>query len=346
MIGFNFIIKNPKRTIIVAQFMFWICFFTYLFFFERQYNNVYHSILFSAKATVFYSVITYFHAFIILPILGKRQYLKYSITTLGFLFIVIFMSLCFEYLAFSRPEPKLGFSEYYNFSGGQIFGTIGSAINALIISALIKFTFDYFLLQKQQLEQSKSRLETEMKYLKAQINPHFLFNTLNSLLYLTRNKSDSAPDVVEKLSELMRYLLEHNDIDEIPLLKEIEFIKAYLELERIRIPKVSVKFKVNIKNENINIPTMLLLPLVENAFKHGINKNSSENYVYIEIHETEDIVLTVENSLWQINNNNTREGMGINNLKKRLNLLFGNNYKLTFNKNKKVFKSKLIIPKI
>ncbi|WP_169301352.1 sensor histidine kinase [Pontimicrobium aquaticum] len=257
------------------------------------------------------------------------------------------MSLSFEYFAFSKSEPKSSFSEYYNFSGGQIVRTIGSAINALIISALIKFTFDNFLLQKQQLEQSKSRLETEMKYLKAQINPHFLFNTLNSLLYLTRNKSDLAPDVVEKLSELMRYLLEHNDIDEIPLLKEVEFIKAYLELEKIRIPHVSVNFKVNIKNENINIPTMLLLPLVENAFKHGINKNNSENYVHIEINETDDIILTVENSLWLNNTiDNSRDGMGINNLKKRLDLLFGNNYKLTFDKNKKVFKSKLIIPKI
>ena len=152
-------------------------------------------------------------------------------------------------------------------------------IITMVVSVPIKYMFDYFQLQAKQQQIINQQLDAEMKYLKQQINPHFLFNTLNNLLYLTKKKSDAAPGVVEKLANLMRYLLEKETVEFVPMEEEIEFINSYLELEKIRIPQINIDLKYRGETKDKMIPPMLLIPLVENAFKHGVDKSSKNNFV-------------------------------------------------------------------
>ena len=346
MINNTILIKKPKKGIMIAQVLFWISFFSFFFIYEQQYMTVQKSALYSLKSTLFYLILTYVHAFYILRLISIRKISAYVFVTLSFLGSLVLLRIYFEYIVFYHTNTAYQFRDYYNFSTNQITQAIISGVNAIVISTLLKFTYDYFKLQKNQQEITSSRLKMEMKYLKSQINPHFLFNTLNSLLYLTYQKSDLAPDVVERLSKLMRYILEKKDVEEELLSYEIEFIKAYLSLEKIRIPHISINFNLpSIMPMDVKIPPMIFLPLVENAFKHGIEKSNTDNYVNIDLRINDYIYFTVENKVWGSKMCNLKDvELGIDNLKKRLEHFFMDDYKLSFVKTSSTFKAKLVIP--
>lgn len=199
----------------------------------------------------------------------------------------------------------------------------------IIISSLIKFSFDFFKLKAQQGEIENQKLEVELKYLKLQINPHFLFNTLNNLLLLTNKKSPKASVVVEKLAYMMRYLLEKDKKDNVPLAVEIEFLKSYIELEEIRIKDIDVSFDIEGDVQGQQLPPALLMTLIENAFKHGVKKSDSNNYVHIELKALpKEIHLKVVNPFHSKTTIKEFEGIGLENLRKRLDLIYGDNYSL------------------
>lgn len=177
----------------------------------------------------------------------------------------------------------------------------------------------------QQLE--KEKLDAELKLLKSQINPHFLFNTLNNLYALTLHHPDRAPEVVYKLSQLMSYMLYEGNQALVPLEKEIRYLESYIDLEKIRYDK-RVDISMNIYN-NVNgvmIAPLLLLPFVENSFKHGLSNRISGGWIRIDILTQEDtLIMKVENS----KNINDPEksikpvsGIGLQNVKKRLELIY------------------------
>ncbi len=202
-------------------------------------------------------------------------------------------------------------------------------IMLIIISSLIKFSLDFFKLKARQREIENQKLEVELKYLKLQINPHFLFNTLNNLLLLTNKKSPKASVVVEKLAYMMRYLLEKDKKDSVPLAVEIEFLKSYIELEEIRIKDIDVSFDIEGDVQGQQLPPALLMTLIENAFKHGVKKSDSNNYVHIELKALpKEIHLKVVNPYHSKTVVKEFEGIGLENLRKRLDLIYGDNYEL------------------
>lgn len=177
----------------------------------------------------------------------------------------------------------------------------------------------------QQLE--KEKLDAELKLLKSQINPHFLFNTLNNLYTLTLHHPDRAPEVVYKLSQLMSYMLYEGNQALVPLEKEIRYLESYIDLEKIRYDK-RVDISMNIYNNvsGVMIAPLLLLPFVENSFKHGLSNRISGGWIRIDILTQEDtLILKVENSK---NISDTEKsikpvsGIGLQNVKKRLDLIY------------------------
>ncbi len=203
----------------------------------------------------------------------------------------------------------------------------------VILSTPVKFAFDYFKLLERQQQIENQGLQSELKYLKLQINPHFLFNTLNNLLALARNKSPQTPKVIEGLAFLMRYLLEESKQDQVSLEEEIEFLNAYLELEKIRLPQIDIAIDIEGDPRGKVVPPLLFLPLVENAIKHGAHISAKNNFVFIDFEIiSSELLFKVQNSV-QPQINNPKGGLGLKNLKKRLQLIYGKSALLNYDKN-------------
>ncbi len=193
----------------------------------------------------------------------------------------------------------------------------------------IKIVIDWSIEKRRNEDLAKLQMSTELKFLRTQIQPHFFFNTLNNLYALTLKKSDNAPRLVIKLSDMMQYILYDVKSSKASLLQEINHINNFIDIERIRFKdRVDVEMDITGDIEDIEIPPLLLLSFIENCFKHGTVENDelkiqmSFNIVndYLEFH---------------LNNNFNPEatkpetrGIGNQNAKRRLNLLFSNNYSL------------------
>ena len=241
--------------------------------------------------------------------------------------IIYFNYFIPKYVPTHASEP------FWNFF--RIIKTTVHLNTVVFITATIKLVKHWY--QHQQTAQllEKDKLEAELKFLKAQIHPHFLFNTLNNLYSLTLKKSDAAPEVVLKLSELMDYMLYQTSEAQVPLDREINYLRNYIALERIRYGnRLDISFNVSGDVGGYAIAPMLLLPFVENSFKHGVSGEIEAVWVTIDLKVKDGILsLKVENSKSpgsrQLTAGNYSEGIGLKNVKRRLELLYGNQYELT-----------------
>jgi sensor histidine kinase YesM len=207
---------------------------------------------------------------------------------------------------------------------------------------LIFFSFIWmlyrFIDEQEEVEKvKKEHTEMELKFLKSQINPHFLFNTLNNLFGIAR-KIDAMPvaDGISKLSHLMRYMLYDSEVDLVTLEKEVNYLNNYIDLQKLRIESLNnihLNIKLNNYNPELKIAPLILIPFVENAFKHGISiKEKSE--IEIELKTNEKIIaFSVTNTINKLRKNRDDEssGFGLKNVHKRLNLLYPDRYSLNIN---------------
>ncbi len=193
----------------------------------------------------------------------------------------------------------------------------------LSVASAIKF----FRLGLASAEREKQlvaeKLQSELNFLRAQTNPHFLFNTLNNLYHLARKRSEDTPDAILKLSELLRFMLYECTASQIQISKEVKVIRDYLELERLRYgERLKANFQVEMDNENCAIAPLLLLPFVENAFKHGASETRGDTWVSIFLQvKNGQLQLRVENPKAP-SNGEIVEGIGLKNVKRQLELLY------------------------
>ena len=255
-----------------------------------------------------------------------KKYITYSFLLVASLFLMLLVKYNLTYYLVSTnvwPEgPEVTDSLTFDYA---ITTMLGELYVVAFVTA-IKITADWLREHSKLHELEKRQLTTELKFLKSQVSPHFFFNTLNNIYALTLEKSDKAPQMVLKLSELMRYLLYGTKNQHQPLIHEIECIQNYIELERIRFDD-SVNIDINIKGnpENKTIAPMLLIPFVENCFKHGANENIGKTHIIIDI-EVGDLYLNfkVSNTLPKNMEEHSlipkNGGIGLSNVKKRLEL--------------------------
>jgi two-component system, LytTR family, sensor kinase len=215
------------------------------------------------------------------------------------------------------------------------FRSYNSALFCFAVLALgtsIRVTENWYENEKQKKEMENQKLGAELSLLKSQINPHFFFNTLNSIYSLAIIKSNRTPEAVLKLSEIMRYIIYDTERKLVPLSKEIEYIANYIELQRLRLPDdIKVKFKTDIGEGESVIEPLLLLPFVENAFKHGVDVEKGGKISVTITRIGNELRLHVENPLVDadINVKNGSSGVGMNNTLKRLKLLYNDNFTYT-----------------
>jgi len=190
----------------------------------------------------------------------------------------------------------------------------------------------WFLIQQYTLNLEKEKLEAELKFLRSQIQPHFLFNTLNNLYALTLKKSESAPDVVIKLSNLLEYSLYSEIKDEVPLNEELNLLKGYTDLEMLRFGKrLILEFIIPEKADGYLIAPLVLLPFVENSFKHGASRVSDSPFINITIGINNNKLRFVIINSYRIDDYQeqvTSERIGLKNVRRRLELLYPGKHKL------------------
>ena len=187
----------------------------------------------------------------------------------------------------------------------------------------------------------------ELKYFKAQINPHFLFNALNNIYSLVYTNDENAPESILKLSEMLRYVTDECQTDFISISKEIKYIDNYIDFHLMKLenqPKIT--FTKDIRNPEFKLPPMILQPLIENSFKHSRLENNKDGYINISVVQNEnEFIFSAENSqsFCTFNGSKERSGIGIFNVKKRLELAYGDKYNLEIENNNQFYKIELII---
>jgi len=226
-----------------------------------------------------------------------------------------------------------------------LLGYVPGGILIYVLSLVFRIAIAYFTLKQQTEEILLQKSQAELNLLKSQVQPHFLFNALNSIYYRVYKVDPPSAGLIERLADIMRYFVDESPKDEVPVATEVAFIENYMELERIRIRHgANVNFE-KAYNPDLRIPPMLLMTFVENIFKHGIDKSRKQNQVSISLVQQNDCLLFKTSNLKADPEAGDQPGgFGIINLTKRLRMLYGDKFELTIDDKGELFTAFLKIP--
>lgn len=345
----NLLKNNTNNITILRKYhvIFWVSYFTFnvvrwgSYFDDYWYSLKSNLIEFPLHILLVYANLYYFiPKFLILK--KYKSYILSLIFSLAFLYIIRTGLNYFLVTKNIWPEAE-GYQQAFTFN--HIVAVILGELYVIALATAIKLTVDWTN-QKDRLETlKKEHLKTELNFLKAQIQPHFFFNTLNNLYALTLEKSSVAPDVVLKLSDIMQYVIYDVKDSKVNLTKEINYIKNYIDLERLRYNE-NAKLNLNIIGDvsEIKIPSLIFLSFIENCFKHNGKINNFYVKIIFENLNNTSLLFTVENNYVDSNKNEKKPGIGNKNIKRRLDLLYQNKYYLDISNKQNIYKVKLEIP--
>ena len=328
----------PKR----YHILFWVIYFSFnVIRWGSYFNDYWYSLKSNLVEFPLHIIIVYFNIYYLIPkfILNKKygRFFIYLVISLALLYVI--RTGLNYYLVTKNIWPEAeGVQKAFTFN--HIVAVVLGEIYVIALASAIKFTIDWIAEKRKNDALKKAKLRSELNFLKTQIQPHFFFNTLNNLYALSIKKSDNAPEMILKLSEIMQYVLYDSKDSSIKLSKEINYIHNYLELEKLRYGH-AIQSHLNIKGniDNIDVPPLLFLPFIENCFKHG-GKNNPSIYVDISFEKKNDhLLFKVENNFNSDNDIRTKHGIGVENVKRRLKLLFNNKFKLKTN----IFDNKYVV---
>lgn len=290
------------------------------------------------KALPFYVIV-----YILIPKLyNQKQYLEFIIASI---LAIVLGVLSYRFLTphiswiLYREQPA-----YYTYSFGRLFYTFTEMLPAFGLAASAKLLKAHFKNQKRQADLQQEKLSSELNFLKAQTNPHFLFNTLNNLYGLARKQDmNTAPSILQ-LSNIMRFILYECAAPRIPLHKELKIIEDYIALEKLRYDeRLKVLFNAQVDQQDQLIAPLLLLPFVENAFKHGASESRTQTEIKIDLAlSDEQLWFVVKN---QKNNDQAiaKEGIGLNNVRRQLELTYPEAHQLSVKSETNFFEIELMI---
>lgn len=343
--------NNKKVVTFIAHTVAWICFFTlpYLVFFPRlrDFSMSNHQLASIICNDVFLVLFYYLNTLLLIPrFLVKEKWFKYVLSIIACLFIFLYLP---KEIAKAIAEPEVfnplnrEFIRNPAYTGkkhfpGMMRGNRPGADNYNTILFLLIFTMGtsisiiqrWLRTEQTRKETENEKLNTELSFLKSQVNPHFFFNTLNNIYSLAVVRSEKTAPAVMKLSAIMRYILTETQRDLVPLNNEVEFINNFIDLQKVRLTdKVSLQISTEQATDNLLIAPLLFIPFVENAFKYGVSTKESSS-IKIEIKtENNTVYFSAVNYVVPSENNlmeNT--GIGINNVKRRLELMYAGKHTL------------------
>lgn len=277
---------------------------------------------------------------------SNPAYLILNHVVVAFLSITLWLSVGYFVLNVFIGDSQ----EYINFINLSLPWRITSGVFIYMVIILVYYLIIYYTdLQEKVIAETELKTlvkESELTLLKSQINPHFLFNSLNSISALTVSNPAKAQEMVVKLSEFLRYALKHDQRQKTHLEEELHNIELYLDIEKIRFGK-KLKFEQKFGKEysTIYLPNMILQPLVENAIKHGVYPSTDQITISLDCSVQDNfLVINIQNNYDPEYISNGGNGLGLRNIKNRLFLIYNREDLLTFEKEENVFNVKLLIP--
>ncbi|WP_158828815.1 sensor histidine kinase [Mucilaginibacter lacusdianchii] len=313
--------------------VFWTIMFSFLI--SVVHNNLKASVL---KVVVTFGVfgianigLFYLNYLLLIPkYLDQKKYRQYilavcfSLITVGLLKYGLRLLFDHHIISSAEKEEHISFIQYF-------LGTLFTSILFIFLSIVLQFTVDWFLNERIQRDLETQRLTAELALLKSQINPHFLFNSLNSIYSLAYQRADNTPEAILKLSEIMRYMLYECNDNKVDLAKELQYLQNYIDMQKIRFGKNAfVSYQVEGVVTNQQIVPLMLISFVENAFKHGV-ANDPLSPIQIRITVSDGHLEFYMYNKKHLLNRDAAGGIGLNNVKRRLNLLYHNKYNLDIN---------------
>ncbi len=345
-------LNNSKS--IFFHLLFWIgVWFFFVYFFSYNSNNTNYVTWFSSFLLPVTMITTYFVVYYLIPnyLLTKKYkyFALYSLYTLVFSTYLIVIAIFGSLLFFTNMEihniPPM--SRNYVFVLILVYLVVFIVSFISLLSHNFKTQTENKELQNKILETQLQIKEQELNYLKKQIHPHFLFNTLNTIYGFALKQSKNTPDIILKLSNLLDYILYQVNKPKVSLKEEVLHIKEYIELEKIRFQDtLLVTFNTDEIPDKIQIAPMLLIPFVENAFKHG---SLIDGFLKVDITVNlveDELQFSIKNTVLNDELTQDKSGIGLENIKKRLNLLYKNNHQLQIKNSDNRFVVNLTIPNL
>jgi LytS/YehU family sensor histidine kinase len=322
-----------------------VMYFTYRLFDIQEYLGYEKAFIYLSIPLLFNIVASYAHYFFILPnLIRDKKAFPYAAKLILLLVVILTIRIVCENQFFAQLTPNEAY--YKTVKAMRIISTLWDTLTFLIFTGMIRFTLDWFDLENKKKQLENEKLIAELNYLKAQINPHFLFNTLHNLNYLVYAGSKNATEVIIKLSNIMRYMIYDANKEKVPLKKEIAYMNDYIHLESIRLnQKFQMDFMVTGNSEQVEVAPLIMLTFLENAFKHGVSDQEPNCWIKVNL-KTTDSQIDYEVANKKLNvplNKNLKSGFGLENVKKRLDLSYPDKYTLNIRDEESVYKVNLIL---
>ncbi len=310
---------------------FWIIYTAIFTVVEASYKGKYtEALAFELMNMPMRLIVVYFNYFVLLPrFLLQGKTAKYFTYTLLTLIVAGFIQRLANYKILS-----MFYSDLYDFGVWLPYKFLQTSMiiaSPLILIIGISVIWKVAELQKRAKTLENEKLQSELKYLKSQINPHFLFNTLNNIYGLSLENSKKTPELILKLSDFLSFSLYESTQKFILLEKEINLLNDFIDLEKSRFDdRVAVEVSIPENINQISIPPLILVPFVENAFKHSLKNETRIAHIFVKLEVVDgQLIYEVKNSKPdQTIEDSSPRGIGLENIKKRLNILYDDQYKL------------------
>lgn len=320
-----------------SHLMVWLALYLVITFISSRHLGWESAIINATITTTPMVIVGAVFQYLLLPHMRQRNRMAYIAMMLFIVVLMVLLSTQMELLVIRLvSDPPANTSSNVKTQGMLL---IHGKYTFLLLSTAMATTISYMIdeRKRQMADFHEQQMQEQLKYLRAQINPHFLFNALNCIYALTMIQDEKAPDSVLKLSEMLRYVIDDCRSDEVLLTKEIKYIQNYIDFQRIRMEQdPNLTFEVHVADPNYKIPPMILQPIIENCFKHSRLVDDPNAWAHIQVRQNESgLLFTCDNSKPKVDNfsrqsaingrqDEERTGIGLMNVQQRLDVLFGN----------------------
>lgn len=337
-----------RHKVLMLHVAFWLMYLSYRTFDVQKYMGLRLALIFVLLSVILRMIASYTHYFFILPAwLRNKRSVQYGLKLTLLVAVVAAVRLYTEtrLMAWFDFEPMY----YQVITTSRVIGIIWDTLTFVLFIGMIRFTTDWFDLENKKKQLENEKLIAELNYLKARINPHFLFNTLHNLNYLVYAGSKNATDVIIKLSNIMRYMIYDASKDHVPLKKEIEYMNDYIHLESIRLNQsFTLNFDISGNINEIEIAPLILITFLENAFKHGVSDQAADCWININLAVSENSIhyRVANRKVGQGTAQRLKSGFGLENVKKRLLLSYPGKHELRITEQNDTFETELTLKRI
>ncbi len=317
---------KERATLTRLQYLVWAAILLISFFAMLSADGVRRSAAYAIINTCFYALIIYGNIRVLYPgFYQKKRYVPYIAGSVLLLLLAgagkVYIGFAIHNELYPTAPRLLDARTYVTF--------FLSGITVFVLSFVFRLAIAYFMIKQASEEALLQRSQFELRLLRAQVQPHFLFNTLNNMYYEAYLDSPRTALLIERLSEIMRYFVDQSNQETVPLATEVQFLDNYIALEKIRIrPEPEIEFEKRF-DTGTSIPPMLLMTFVENIFKHGVDKISGCNKIAISLVQQKGyLYFSTKNAINRHAGQQLPGGLGLANLRKRLSILYDGNFEL------------------